>query len=195
MFALIGGGYFLTSFIDCERTLIYCPLDDLIPFVPAFIIPYILWYAYVPLVLALVYFGSPEHFRRQCLTFLGGALFCILVFVIYPTAVDFRPDPRGNDIFSALCRLIFSSDRPVNVLPSLHCYEALHVHLSAFAIPKFRKMTWLRVTSAVITVLICMSTVFVKQHSVIDVFAGCAVAAVAAIIFNIGRNKNDNKTA
>lgn len=194
MFLIIGPAYFLTSSIDFERTLIHCALDDFIPFVPAFIVPYILWYAYVPLVLALVCFGAPEYFRRQCAVFLGGALFCILIFVLFPSAVDFRPEALGGGLFNRICRMIFESDRPVNVFPSLHCYEALCVHLTAFSVTSLRKKTALRAVSAVMMTLICMSTVLVKQHSVLDVFAGCAVAAAAALIFNLRRHKNDNKT-
>ena len=188
--------YFLISYIDFERTMIHCALDDIIPFVPAFIVPYVLWYAYVPLMLILTCFAAPEYFVRQCAAFFGGALFCLLTFIVFPTAIDFRPQITGGGVFEWMCGVTFANDKPVNVFPSLHCYEALAVHLTTFSVPGLHRKTALRSASAVLAAIICASTVFVKQHSVIDVFAGCTVAVLAALpvlILNRRSRKNDNQ--
>ena len=162
--------------------MMHCALDDAIPFVPAFIIPYLMWYAYVPIMLAAVCFLDKKYFPRQCAAFFGGAWACIAVLIAFPTAVDFRPDAAGDGAF---------------LFPSLHCYEALCVHLTAFSCPRLKKMTAFRVASAAMTILICLSTVFIKQHSALDLAAGCAAALIAALpvmVLNRRRPKNDNKT-
>ena len=85
----------------------------------------------------------------------------------------------------------------VCVFPSLHCYEALCAHLTAFASPGMRGKRRLRAASAVLVVLICLSTVFIKQHSVIDLAAGCAAAVIAALPLLLAKKKrghHDNKT-
>ncbi len=197
LFLTVWAGYFFTTGGARERTVIHCALDDAIPFVPAFIIPYLVWYAYVPLLLAAVCFLDKKYFPRQCAAFFGGAWACIAVLIAFPTAVDFRPDAEGRGVFLWLCRFIFALDRPVNVFPSLHCYEALCVHITAFSCPALRKKTAWRVLSAVTALLICLSTVFVKQHSALDLAAGCAAALIAALpvtVLNRKRPKNDNQT-
>ena len=85
----------------------------------------------------------------------------------------------------ALCRLIYANDQPYNVLPSLHCYEATAIHLASFGGAAGRRYTGLRAASAVIAVLICLSTLFVKQHSVLDLLSGCLLAGLvyAAVVF------------
>lgn len=58
-------------------------------------------------------------------------------------------------------------------------------------------MTAFRVASAAMAILICLSTVFIKQHSALDLAAGCAAALIAALpvmVLNRRRPKNDNKT-
>ena len=54
-------------------------------------------------------------------------------------------------MFRALCRLIYANDAPVNVFPSLHCYEALVMHLATFRVPPLRVRKRLRLASAVLT--------------------------------------------
>lgn len=198
LFLTVWLGYFISSWHgESGRTLVHCALDDMIPFVPAFIIPYFAWYAYVPLMLAAVCFGDKKNFPLQCASFFGGAWVCIAVLVAFPTAVDFRPTAEGRGVLLWLCRFIYTADRPVNVFPSLHCYEALSVHLTTFSCTRFRGKTAWRVASAVLVVLICLSTVFVKQHSVIDIVGGCAAALISSLpmmVINARRRKNDNKT-
>ena len=102
-----------------------------------------------------------------------------------------------DGIFSRMCGIIFSMDDAVCVFPSLHCYEALCAHLTAFASPGMRGKRRLRAASAVLVVLICLSTVFIKQHSVIDLAAGCAAAVIAALPLLLAKKKrghHDNKT-
>ena len=77
LFLTVWLGYFLSSWQERERMMMHCALDDAIPFVPAFIIPYLMWYAYVPIMLAAVCFLDKKYFPRQCAAFFGGAWACI----------------------------------------------------------------------------------------------------------------------
>ena len=115
-------------------------------------------------------------------------------FLIWPTCIDFRPDAAGPGLLRWLCRFIYAHDRPVNVLPSLHCYEALAVHLGAFGAGRGRKMPVRRALSAALVTLICLSTVFVKQHSVADLAAGCGLAAgIYALVRAFERRKQSRR--
>ncbi len=176
---ILSGLYFVASRLIVNPTVVHLTLDDVIPFVPAFIIPYILWYLYIPLLFILTCLKSTRAFDQMCVSVYSGMLFCIIIFFVFPTAIDFRPEVSGNSVLLRLCGIIFAIDQPFNVFPSLHCFESVCVHLVAFRQTSLSKRTGWRIASAIFASLICASTVFVKQHSVVDVVGGVLLAFVA----------------
>ena len=109
---------------------------------------YILWYFYVPGCMLWACFRAKDVFYQQVAALFSGAFVCAAVFVLYPTCVDFRPSAAGPGLARALCRLIYANDAPVNVFPSLHCYEALVMHLATFRVPPLCARRRLRLASA-----------------------------------------------
>ena len=178
LFILIEVFYFLTQLRDIDYNLVHVSLDDMIPFLPIFVIPYVAWYVYVPGGMLYNFFVDKNAFRKQILTVISGMAISIIIFCIYPTTVDFRPSAEGDGFFLWVCRLLFSNDKPVNVLPSMHCFEAVIIHLTAFRNEKLRRNITLRIGSIILSVLICLSTVFIKQHSVVDLVSGVALAYI-----------------
>lgn len=176
LFLPLGGMYFLSQHLGLHYHTVHIPLDDRIPFLPIFIVPYILWYLYIPLPMVYMCFRDPTVFRRQAATLFSGALLATAFFILWPTCIDFRADASGDGLLLWLCRIIYRNDNPVNVLPSLHCYEATVIHLTTFRGAFGRRHPWLRSGSAVLLGLICLSTLFVKQHSVVDAVSGCLLA-------------------
>ncbi|MBQ2815154.1 MAG: phosphatase PAP2 family protein [Clostridia bacterium] len=185
LFILIEVLYFLTQLRDIDYNLVHVSLDDMIPFLPIFVIPYVAWYVYVPGGMLYNFFVDKNAFRKQILTVVSGMAISIIVFCIYPTTIDFRPSAEGDGFFLWICRLLFSNDKPVNVLPSMHCFEAVIIHLTAFKNEKLRRYIPLRISSAVLSLLICLSTVFIKQHSVVDLVSGVALAYLLYFIVYI----------
>ena len=180
---IIGAVYFGSKFLNPEYTYVHIPLDDKIPFLPVFIIPYVLWYLYVPFLMLYVCLKDGNAFKKQAIVMFSGMSFCVLGFIIFPTAINFRPSAEGNGVLLRICRIVFKYDTPsANVFPSMHCLEALGAHLTTFTAGPLKKKISLRIASAVLTVLICLSTVFVKQHSVLDVFSGCLLILAIFII-------------
>lgn len=178
MFAAVTGAYFLLQFLPLEHRVVHAALDDRIPFLPGFIIPYILWYVYVPGLMLLMCFTDKQRFLRQAATLFSGAFICIAIFALWPSRVDFRPDAAGDGLLLWLCRAVYSSDQPYNVFPSLHCYEATAIFLASFGSGGWRRHKALCAVSGILAVLICLSTVFVKQHSVLDLLSGCTLAVL-----------------
>jgi len=168
--------YFVSNRLLYEYHIIHVDFDDLIPYCPVFIVFYILWFPYIPVSLIFGLRQSPALFRRQITNLFLGNLLCFVIFLSYPSAIDFRPTPQGSDIFSWLCRFIYSCDRPVNVLPSLHCLHALSIYMTTFCSSPLGKHRRWRLFSLLLCILICLSTVFVKQHSILDAILGCLIA-------------------
>ena len=190
--------YFATQHVGLRYHVVHLPLDDRIPFCPAFVVFYILWYFYVPGCMLWACLRAKDVFCRQAVALFSGAFVCAAVFVLYPTCVDFRPSAAGPGLARALCRLIYANDAPVNVFPSLHCYEALGLHLVTFRAPPLRAHKALRLASFALVVLICLSTLLIKQHSAADLIAGCALAVAAhsltTYLFSKRRSHHDHTT-
>ena len=78
----------------------------------------------------------------------------------------------------SILQLIWKTDASVNVCPSIHCQSSACMAL-AFTNSRLAKdRPALKVLAWVWAALICASTVFTKQHSIIDVVCGLAVAFV-----------------
>ena len=157
--------------------IIHTALDDRIPFVKEFVIPYLLWFPYI--AYGLIYTGihSRRDFIRLYVFLAGGMAAAYTVYMIFPNAQDLRPVIPQDDLFSRLVKLVYATDTPTNVCPSVHVINSLAVnaalqHSDTFAAKKFGKAA-----SFCLTILICLSTVMIKQHSVLDVFWGIVTAA------------------
>ncbi len=153
-------------------------MDDRIPFVPAFVIPYVVWYFYIAGVMALCYLTDPAGFVRVSLFLgLGMAVSCC-VFALFPNGQLLRPHYVGHTMFGRMIGAIYSADTPTNSLPSIHVIYSLGIHF-AVARHRFfaRPLHPVKIVSLALATLICVSTVAIKQHSVLDVLAGLIVSA------------------
>ena len=170
-----GVWYFLLQQTTMGRDPIpiVCGFDSVIPFCEWFVIPYIMWYVQLALMGFYTFFKRPSKFFRLSIMVAGGAFVCMLICSLLPMYFDrsgMEAFPRENLLVEGV-KLIRGIDPPTTVLPSMHVYVsvALHVCLCKDEILSSRKA--LKYSSLVLSVLITLSTVFIKQHSVIDVVA------------------------
>lgn len=172
--------YLLTeNLIPAEKCYpVHCRLDDLIPFCEWFTIPYVSWYFLIIGSLGYFLLYSVESFKCLQTYIIITQVLAMAVYIIFPNRQDLRPEvfPREN-ILTQLIGFIYSFDTNTGVCPSLHVGYSLGI-----------ASTWLREKSAsrgwklfvtIWIVLICISVAFVKQHSVVDIFAAIPVCIVA----------------
>ena len=172
----------LEAFIgpDREYWCVWCPLDDVIPFCEVFVIPYYLWYPFL-FVTGLMLLrrdvpGFCRYMRFLIFGFGAALLFCLLV----PNGQELRPESFVRD--NALTRLVglmYSMDTNTNVFPSMHVIGSA---AGAAAICKSGRFKKLRPLWIVLALAISAATVFIKQHSVLDVLGGAAVSAVLYMV-------------
>jgi membrane-associated phospholipid phosphatase len=158
------------------RHIMNSRLDSLIPFIKEFVIAYYLWFAYM--AIAFIYLGlaaKSDFYRLELFLALGMSV-SYVVFMIYPNAQFPRPAVPGNDIFSMLVNFIYSHDGTNNVFPSIHVCNSIGVHLALVNCEKLKDKILLRSLSFITALSICASTVFIKQHSIIDVAGGTILA-------------------
>lgn len=65
--------------------------------------------------------------------------------------------------------MIYSSDTSTNVFPSIHVFNTIAMHTAVRHSVTLKKYPWAQRISGIIAVSIVLSTMFIKQHTVIDV--------------------------
>lgn len=126
--AYFGARLFLGNTSYHHMTL---PVDFIIPFVPAFIVVYLL--AYVQW--AVGYIMICHDSRQVCYYVMGAEIaakcICFLCFVFYPTTMV-RADITGSSLFETAVRYLYEIDAPNNLFPSIHCLESYFCMRGAF---------------------------------------------------------------
>lgn len=155
-----------------------CVADSYIPFHESFVIPYYYWFAF--LAVPAFYFGlwEPRAFRDFQWAIILTYSVTIVIYIIWPTKQDLRPDvfPRDN-LLTTIAKHLYNFDTNTNVCPSIHVLGSLSVMFAGLHSRTLRGWGW-KLFFILSTVWISMSTVFLKQHSLIDVIAALGVGAV-----------------
>ena len=166
--------------IQVPDLVLHCRLDDLIPFCKYAIIPYYLWFAWIPCTLFyLLWFNDRREFWRLCLPLFSGMTIALACYAVLPTALDLRPYwVPGSDIFARVVRFLYRTDTATNVCPSIHVFNSVTLLLAYYRSHIFDapRRRWMRPAAAVLCISIVCSTVLLKQHSCIDVALGALLA-------------------
>lgn len=158
---------------------IWCPLDDVIPFYEGAFVFYVLWYVFIAGMHLYTLLYDVESFKKYSQFLFLCAAISTVVFLVYPSCQNLRPTefPRDN-FLTDLVRLIYSVDTSTNVFPSEHATGSLAVLAAAFNTKSLRSPGKLTLITF-LAVAISLSTVFMKQHSILDVAAALPICAFA----------------
>lgn len=158
-------------------TPIKLPIDDFIPFCEFFIVPYILWFLYIAVPVVYFLFTSKKDYYYLCAYLFTGMTVFLIICTVWPNGQDLRPltFPREN-IFTDMVRSIYNTDTNTNVFPSIHVYNSIATHVAIVKSERLRPYKWVRVSSLVLMVSICLATVFLKQHSCMDMLGAIALS-------------------
>ena len=161
-----------------EYYVMYHPIDDMIPFNELFVIPYIFWFVYLIGIHIYTLLYDVDAFKKLMkyimITYTAG----LVIFFLFPTCQMLRPQimPRDN-LLTRFMTDFYSFDTHTNVCPSLHVVGSMAVMYTAWN-AKGLQSSKCKTAFAVMTFLISISTVFLKQHSVIDVIAGLIICVI-----------------
>lgn len=152
------------------------PVDQWIPLVKPFVIPYISLDLFVFLTLLIFLLFRNKVFQSAAVSMLAAWAVSFLFYLFQQSFVQ-RPVIMGNDLFSMLIREIYANDKPYNDFPSLH--TSLSVILGIHWWHMDRRIG---LPAAGWVLLIVLSTVFIKQHYVADVIGGLLLAFGVSIL-------------
>ncbi len=189
------------AFMTLERfwirgsyTPIHCALDDVIPFCEYFLIPYLFWFIFLVGMILYTLLFEPETFKGLMKFIIVSYSLTMLIYVLFPNCQELRPLTFERDnILTRFIAGFYQFDTNTNVCPSIHVIGSVAVMFAAWDSERF-KTPWWRAAFGATAFLISVSTVFIKQHSLLDVLAALPVCLVA-YIFAYGKKRPREKEA
>lgn len=186
---------YLERTVTNDYTVMHVALDDYIPFNEYFIIPYLLWFLYMAGSIMYFFFTNRQDYYKLCAFLFIGMTICLLVCTFFPNGTDLRISvDSSKNLCSRLVALIHAADTSTNVFPSIHAFNSLGIHFAVINSNRLKNKMWLRRSSLILMTAICLSTVVLKQHSVIDVFGAVILAYVIYPLVYGSNYASDKKT-
>lgn len=145
--------------------------EDGIPYVPAMTVPYLsmnLFFLAAPFVCA-------DHHERRAYSWrmVAAILIAAACFLLFPLRNDFvRPHLTGP--WGTIIEALMSFDMPYNMLPSLHI---VFIVVLADTFGRYSAGVW-RLVLLTCLFLSAISTLLIKQHYVVDIFAGILLGVI-----------------
>jgi membrane-associated phospholipid phosphatase len=148
--------------------------DRQIPLVPAWVWIYMgcYFFPFVPLMVA----KNWHRFNRGLVAIIFANVTAFIVYLVFPVAIP-RP-PLGDSLSERALAFIYAIDfnPAVTELPSLHVTFSWLVYFMC----RHQGLSRLKESLVLsMAILISISTMFVKQHLIVDVIAGLALASAS----------------
>src|SRR5436305_8497862 len=147
-----------------ERTL-HSPelaLDRAVPLQPIWALVYGSLYLFL-ILLPVFVVRQEEQIRRTVLAYLMVWITAYVFFFVYPTLAPRPAKVMGQGFVVWSLRFLYSADPPYNCFPSLH---VAHSFLSALTC--YRVHRGVGIGGAICASLVGLSTLYTKQHYVLD---------------------------
>ncbi|SHJ85549.1 PAP2 superfamily [Clostridium cavendishii DSM 21758] len=165
--------------------------DKKIPFIKEFILAYDIWYIFIIFGLFYLLFHNIHSYYEAVIGLSVGLLVCYTIYTFFQTTVP-RPSIIGNDFFSVLVNFTYKNDLPYNCFPSIHVFTTSIMMISLSKEESLGKIYGGIIN--IIGILIILSTLFVKQHVILDVLVAIELSVAIYIIINrIGRRFIQNE--
>lgn len=197
---LLGWVAYLIMYVVTERFIpfskchvVHSVVDDMVPFNEYFAIFYVSWYFFM--LISILYFGfyDIKSFVRAQKLIVGMQIVAVIIYIVWPSVQYLRPDHFERENFCTwMLGIIYSVDTPSGVCPSLHVGYTLAV-LSAWVVKRDLKI-WKKILLTLWGLAICVSVLFVKQHSFTDVWVACVMYLFLEVILLFERNYRIGKT-
>jgi membrane-associated phospholipid phosphatase len=182
--------YFPINQLMHDGVQLALPIDASIPIFAPAIIPYLFGAAmFVVLPILAALYVKPREFEAYAVSILTATIISYLVYLIFPTFVS-RPELTSDDFFTKIIAILYNADRSYNAAPSGHTfYTTLSCLYVCRWLPKYQ-VVWIIVAAAII-----LSTLFTRQHYVLDVVGGLVLGLLAYLGGRFALKKWDLKFA
>lgn len=149
-------------------------VDDRIPLIAWFVYPYVGFLPYIAISIAFVW--NTSHIVSFLASLSIAYALASLFWYLFPNGVK-RPDVIERRLQHRLLVYIYKTDRDTNGFPSAHVFTSLIcAYYLTTAFPGYSVISWL------IGLLIAISTIFTKQHYVLDLLGGFIVFVLSILV-------------
>lgn len=156
-------------------------IDDALPVIAIFVLPYVYSYIFWIMGPIAVSLCDRKHFNNYIAGMLLAMLIGFAIFSFLPSYMDRTAENLygglGTDIFSKLLKMVYDSDgsdMAYNLCPSFHCMISVYCYLGVWRRREISK--GFKIYTLIMAILICLSTMFTKQHYFLDFIVGTALA-------------------
>lgn len=179
LFPIANINYILAANIAKVGKSMEISLDNNIPFNALFIIPYIYWYFFMIIGLIYILYKNRIEYGKVFIAIISGLCCCYIVYYIFPTQIN-RPFVDNSNILNKLVNVIYNKDKPLNCFPSIHV-------LNTYLIMRYTKYLYNKkffYYTQIVGVIIILSTLFIKQHFVLDIIASITLSEIIIFLCN-----------
>ena len=136
-----------------------------------------MWFGFIAVTLIWFFFKDVEGFYRLMGFLAAGMTLFLIVSVVYPNALHLRPVYLSRkNVFMSAVHFLWRIDTPTNVLPSLHVFNTLGCWIAIRRSEALRARRGVQFGVSVLSAAIILATLFLKQHSFVDVSAAFLLA-------------------
>lgn len=161
---------FLEKHVTMNYHVVQTALDEEIPFIEYFIVPYMLWFVFIAATFLYFFVTDVQGFYKLAKISFAGMTIFLIICSVFPNGQDLRPVVFERDnIFVDAVRMLYRTDTCTNVFPSLHVFNTLCACIAIHKSQALKKHKAVCIGAYVLGALIIMATMFLKQHSVLDV--------------------------
>ncbi len=154
--------------------LVELPLDQAIPFVPWTVSIYYASFVFWVVNYILCARLSKERAYRFLSADLLAKTVCLVCFVAFPTT-NIRPVVGDTGFWNGVMRMLYEIDAADNLFPSIHCLTSWFCYIGLRDVETIPR--WYRTCSFWMAVAVFISTLTTKQHVIVDVIGGVALAS------------------
>lgn len=175
--------YFGSEIFQKNPTYVDIPLDRKIPLIPLFSLIYVLWFPAIALFPIHLFSISSPLYKTYLLAWILDVLASVAIYLTYPTTFE-RPRNVERHIGGKILKYIYRSNyKGFNCTPSLHC--SLSTLIFLFAVTTAAMPFKFRIFYALLSVAIIVSTLFTKQHVIVDAVSGTGLGILCFLFIRM----------
>lgn len=148
-------------------------VDKQLPLIPIFVLPYVYWYFFMIIGYFIISIENRKEYMRSLLGLFVGMWISYIIYFVFPTEIV-RPVITEGGFLNFMIKTIYLSDRPFNCFPSLHV-------LGTYFVMRYTKKendVYIYYYTEIMGFLIILSTLFIKQHFVLDIVISIAMVEI-----------------
>ncbi len=174
--------YFVSKILQGPAHIMNGTIDNAIPFCVYFIIPYCFWYLLIFYIPYYYYKKDKDLFNKFYISYILMIILANIVYLVYPSTVV-RPEVTNSGILYWMTKVVFMVDTPaINCFPSLHCGVITLMLLASLESNKLSNSH--KLFMGVCMLVICASTLLIKQHAFIDAIGGITLATIIYLVIS-----------